>query len=231
MVKKDLTLSAATWAKLKIIKDGLSNKEGKKIASWEACFDELFKYYEIGKGKISPSSNDPLKPNIPAPKVPENPPAVASPKLPPMKISLSAPKLAPPKLATPQISLGGSTGKPNSSLPTNASEFNEENIDLNIPPPPKKKALTITADAKTMQDLAAKETAELKFILIECAICGTTPIAMPVIKKYVLDAKEPVVEITYIHGNPKHAIVAQLDHDFQVRRNRPSKAIFEDEIK
>lgn len=232
MTKKELSLSAATWAKLKLIKDSLSKKDDKKIPSWESCFDELFRCYEIGKGKISPSSNDPLKPNIPVPNIREDSPAIASPKLPPMKINLPTPKLAAPKIAAPQIALGTPIIKStNSAGTTSVSEFGEESIDLNIPPPPKKKAMTITADMKTMQDLASRETAEMKYILIECSICGLAPIAMPVIKKYVLDAKEPVVEITYIHGNPKHAIVAQLDHDFQVRRNRPSKAIFEDEIK
>jgi hypothetical protein len=127
--------------------------------------------------------------------------------------------------------LGAPVIKSSIPVPASASEFGDEAIDLNIPSPPKKKALTIAVDNKTMQDLASKETTDLKYILIECAICGAQPISMPVIKKYVLEAKEPVVEVTYIHGNPKHAIVAQLDHDFQVRRNRPSKAIFEDEIK
>ncbi len=38
---------------------------------------------------------------------------------------------------------------------------------------------------------------------------------MPVPKKLVLDAKEPVVDVSYVHGDPQHVVVAQLDHDFQ----------------
>ncbi len=99
--------------------------------------------------------------------------------------------------------------------------------DLGIPPPPKKKAIKIETSVGQLKKLSRKETAETKFILIECQICGNKPIMMPVPKHLVLDAKEPVVDISYIHGDPTHVLVAQLDHDFQVRRRRASWVVYE----
>ena len=100
-------------------------------------------------------------------------------------------------------------------------------IDLSIPPPPMKKAIKIKLDSKQLRELAKKETEETKYILIECQICGDAPIMMPVPKSLVLDASEPVVDVSYIHGDPEHVLVAQLDHDFQVRRRRASWVVYE----
>ena len=50
---------------------------------------------------------------------------------------------------------------------------------------------------------------------------------MPVPKDLVLTASEPVVDVSYIHGDPEHVLVAQLDHDFQVRRRRASWVVYE----
>jgi len=99
--------------------------------------------------------------------------------------------------------------------------------DLGIPPPPKKKPIKIEVSAGQLKKLFRKETTETKFILIECQICGHKPIMMPVPKHLVLDAKEPVVDVSYIHGEPTHVLVAQLDHDFQVRRRRASWVVYE----
>ena len=100
-------------------------------------------------------------------------------------------------------------------------------IDLSIPAPPIKKAIKIKLDSKQLGELAKKETEETKYILIECQICGDAPIMMPVPKTLVLDASEPVVDVSYIHGDPEHVLVAQLDHDFQVRRRRASWVVYE----
>ena len=54
---------------------------------------------------------------------------------------------------------------------------------------------------------------------------------MPVPKSLVLDASEPVVDVTYAHGDPEHVVVAQLDHDFQVRRRRASHIVYEKDYK
>ena len=99
--------------------------------------------------------------------------------------------------------------------------------DLGIPLPPKKKAIKIEMSTGQLNKLSRKETTETKFILIECQICGSRPIMMPVPKHLVLDAKEPVVDVSYIHGDPTHVLVAQLDHDFQVRRRRASWVVYE----
>ncbi|MCF2139021.1 MAG: hypothetical protein K9W44_03080 [Candidatus Lokiarchaeota archaeon] len=98
---------------------------------------------------------------------------------------------------------------------------------LGIPPAPKKKPIKVDIDKKQMRILAKKETKSIKYILIECNMCGSKPILMPVPKKLVLESKDPVVDISYVHGNPEHVIVAQLDHDFQVRRRRVSQVVYE----
>jgi hypothetical protein len=95
------------------------------------------------------------------------------------------------------------------------------------PPPPKKSPIKIDISTTHLAELAKKETKETKFILIECQICGSKPIMMPVPKKAILTAKEPVVDIAYTHGNPEHVVVAQLDHDFQVRRRRACEVVYE----
>ncbi len=112
-------------------------------------------------------------------------------------------------------------------LPKKSPKVKLSAEDLGIPPPPKKKAIKIEVSTGQLKKLSRKETAETKFILIECQICGSKPIMMPVPKHLVLDAKEPVVDVSFIHGEPTHVLVAQLDHDFQVRRRRASWVVYE----
>lgn len=114
---------------------------------------------------------------------------------------------------------------------TTSSELPHADADLGIISPPKKKPLKIHAESEKLVELTKKETSDTKFILVECNICGARPISMPVPKQLVLNATEPVVDISYCHGDPKHVIVAQLDHDFQVRRQRTSWIVFEDDYK
>lgn len=104
-------------------------------------------------------------------------------------------------------------------------------VSLNIPPAPKKKPLKLEINQRDLDELAKKETKKTKYILIECQICGSKPISMPVPKDLVKNSKEPVVDVSYVHGDPQHVIVAQLDHDFQVRRRRASWVIFEKDYK
>lgn len=111
------------------------------------------------------------------------------------------------------------------------NHLNSTNLGLDIPPPPKKKPIKIEISAQDVKILAQKETKETKFILIECNYCGSKPILMPVPKSFVLNSEEPVVDVSYIHGDPEHVIVAQLDHDFQVRRRRVSKVVYEKDFK
>lgn len=98
---------------------------------------------------------------------------------------------------------------------------------LHIPPAPKKKPVKLEIDKDDLERLSKRETAETKYILIECQFCGSKPIMMPVPKRTVLESQDPVVDISYVHGEPEHVIVAQLDHDFQVRRRRASWVVFE----
>ena len=138
------------------------------------------------------------------------------PKQPPSPNSAIKPSLPPIKL-------------PNS--PGKGKKNNLHDDSLGIPAAPPKKPLKIDVKSKDLKILARKETSETKFILIECNKCGPKPILMPVPKKLVLEAAEPVVDVSYIHGNPEHVIVAQLDHDFQVRRRRVSEVVYEKDFK
>ncbi|TFH30810.1 MAG: hypothetical protein E4G98_01375 [Promethearchaeota archaeon] len=102
---------------------------------------------------------------------------------------------------------------------------------LEIPIAPSKKPVKIEINSRDLKILTHKETIDTKYILIECNMCGSKPILMPVPKKIVLEATEPVVDVSYIHGNPEHVVVAQLDHDFQVRRRRVSEVVYEKDYK
>ncbi|MHA1610810.1 MAG: hypothetical protein ACTSVZ_04110 [Promethearchaeota archaeon] len=127
------------------------------------------------------------------------------------------------KSPLPPIKLPNSSGKGNNTLLQDDS--------LGIPAAPPKKPLKIDIKSKDLKILARKETKDVKYILIECNKCGSKPILMPVPKKLVLEANEPVVDVSYIHGNPEHVVVAQLDHDFQVRRRRVSEVVYEKDYK
>ena len=129
----------------------------------------------------------------------------------------------PPKLPKQKKPLKEISGSTKLKKP----QIDMDEIDLSIPPPPMKKAIKIKLSSSRLKDLAKKETEETKYILIECQICGSAPIMMPVPKTLVLDASEPVVDVSYIHGDPEHVLVAQLDHDFQVRRRRASWVVYE----
>ena len=93
--------------------------------------------------------------------------------------------------------------------------------DLGIPAVPMKKPIVVKQGARLRKD-----TDQTKFVLIECQICNTT-INMPVPKKFILNSPLPVTDVTYIHGSPQHAITAQLDKDFAVRRRRASMIVYE----
>jgi hypothetical protein len=215
MVKKDFNLSPNVLAKLKIAKDHLDQKSNKPT-SWDDVFGIVLNCFEANI-----AMNKPNRGNTPAPENRE----ILAPKLP---TAPAVPKKTLPKI---EISLPGASSTPKVPKPALTPEFGDDAIDLGIPTVPKKKPIVIQADMKKMEDLSKKETPETKYILIECAICGAEPIVMPVPKKLVKDASEPVVDVTYCHGNPAHVIVAQLDHDFQVRRQRASWIVFEKDYK
>lgn len=106
------------------------------------------------------------------------------------------------------------------------------NIDLGIPAIPMKKIIKIQpSDLDTKLILEEEsQNPNIKVILVECQICGT-PIKMPVPRKIIEESELPVTDVTYIHGDPPHAITAQLDRDFQVRRRRAAQTVFEEKVK
>ena len=144
-------------------------------------------------------------------------------------VSSSKNTLPPPK--TPSLSKKSNMKQLSGTKKAKTPNIDMNEIDLSIPPPPMKKPVKIKINSKQLGELAKKETKETKYILIECQICGNTPIMMPVPKDLVLNASEPVVDISYVHGDPEHVLVAQLDHDFQVRRRRASWVVYEKDYK
>jgi len=144
-------------------------------------------------------------------------------------VNFSKNTLPPPK--TPSLSKKSNIKKLSGTKKVKSPKLDMNEIDLSIPPPPMKKPVKIKINSKQLGELAKKETKETKYILIECQICGNTPIMMPVPKDLVLNASEPVVDVSYIHGDPEHVLVAQLDHDFQVRRRRASWLVYEKDYK
>jgi hypothetical protein len=152
-------------------------------------------------------------------------PEIKTPKLPPTVSSQIKKKTLP----TIKIDLSADRPVTKKEIPTETDLTDEM---LNIPPPPMKKAINakineLDLDIPNMDEIMKKDTDEIKHILVEDTIDNKN-IIVPVPRELVLNAKEPVVEITYITGDPKHAVVIQVDHDFQVRRRRASQVIFED---
>ena len=144
---------------------------------------------------------------------------------------MKAPKL-PPTIKTPDMGKG--IKSPQIAINLKKKDDYKPTLeledDLGIPDVPLKKKMKnlgeIKLNSQEVEDLSRKDTKETKFIIIDCPICKKN-LSMPVPRKLVLDSEEPVVEVSYIHGDPNHVLVAQLDHDFDVRRRRASWAVFE----
>lgn len=173
----------------------------------------------------------------------------------PLKFPISPNAIILPKLKsgyeieTPVLPPKESTGTPKANIPpikinltqakdlpiTKSSTEDYDDNQLNIPQIPAKKALNakvdkINLDIPNLDEIAKKDTATTKNIVIEDTFIKKN-IVIPIPRKMILDAKEPVVEISYIYNEPLHSVVVQLDHDFQVRRCRVSPVIFEDKPK
>lgn len=207
MSKKTISINSVLWKRMNAIKNEL-NENSKEIFHWNETIDYILNHY-TNKGRLLKENKKAAIP--PLPKKPEKNPS--KPSLPPLNISIPAPKL-------PNLTKKGKNPK-----------MSKEKLNLSIPAPPKKKAIIIDVSPEKLEELAKKETKDTRYIMIECQICGNIPILMPVPKALVLDAKEPVVDVSYIHGDPQHVIVAQLDHDFQVRRRRASWVVYEKDYK
>jgi hypothetical protein len=100
------------------------------------------------------------------------------------------------------------------------SNKNPNDKDLGIPEIPMKKAIVVK------KGTIRKDTEQTKFVLIECQLCKRT-INMPVPRKIIQESSLPVTDVTYIHGTPQHALTAQLDRDYAVRRRRASQIVYE----
>ena len=214
MVKKNFSITTDTWDQMMRIKKKLNDASG-KIVPWDIAFQHMIKKFQTNSSSKSPnvpkSPALPKTPKTPAlpktPNIPGLPKIPKSPGLPKMSKGPSSPKMPPSKK--------GPRRPVNKPIPTDSD-------DLGIPIVPIKDPIILNASKDLIKKASTKDTDETKYILIECQICGETPIIMPVPRKLVTEADVPVVDITYHHGDPEHVVVAQLDPDFQVRRRRAS---------
>jgi hypothetical protein len=152
-------------------------------------------------------------------QLPEMSAAVPVPKLPPAKTSSD-------KAGLPQIKIqlgAGQIGK----TPTEQEKFEEEDMSAPSVPLKKKMSIPVLGNAKDLEELAKKDTPTIKFVISDCEICKKNVI-VPVTRKLIESSKEPVTDISFLHGNPQHILVLQLDRDFQVRRRRVSPVVFEE---
>ena len=216
---KTIAIKYNNWQELNKLKKKIAKKIGRN-PHWDEVISDLLARSKENtqnvKNNLSKKENN-LSSSPKMPLMPKSPTLPKAPTLPPL-----------PKMPHPLQSPKKSTLKSKKYLKGKPIMPNHE---LHIPTAPKKKPISIEITPEEMKILASKETQDTKYILIECQICGSKPIMMPVPKKLVLEAKEPVVDVSYVHGNPKHVIVAQLDHDFQVRRRRASWVVFEEDFK
>jgi len=100
--------------------------------------------------------------------------------------------------------------------------------ELSIPEVPMPKTISVEKPVKKGE--FRKDTDEIKWILIDCEMCDNRVIQMPVYRDQIINSKLPVTDVGYVHGDPLHCIVAQLDCDFQVRRRRCCYLTFESDF-
>lgn len=169
------------------------------------------------------------KPTVPKPKLP--PKTIIKPVV-PVKAKKIDLKLGPMK-----VNLIGALPKvKKEQKPVDALEYaTEEDMELDIPAipePPKRKELPKLEIPQTTEQHLAKLQAEappgVRVILVNCSRCGGVILAN-ITEKIVLNSELPIVEISYVHNNPKgkdlHCLTLQLDHDFDIRRQRISEVI------
>ncbi|OLS12034.1 MAG: hypothetical protein RBG13Loki_4378 [Promethearchaeota archaeon CR_4] len=106
----------------------------------------------------------------------------------------------------------------------------ENDLEDDIPavPIPKPKQIDPVMSQPVFRNNRYVNDPNYTHVLVECELCGGV-IKMPVPTAYVVNSKLPVVPITYTHGQfgIRHALLAHLDHDFQVRRTRVSYLVEE----
>src|SRR5271157_702874 len=201
--------------------------------------DKYLIYLEKTPAPVAPST--PRAPRMPpsprTPPVPQVSPAPEArvagrgPKsLSPIKIELKKPsRLGPMKVVSnPEMDEYVDETKVQRKGDLMYANEEEANLDIPLPPPPKgaKEELNLEMSELVFTDDKYADDPNYQHILIMCEWCGGV-IKMPVPKDVVLSSDLPVVPVTYVHGaeGNKHALLAHLDHDFQVRRRRFSHLV------
>ncbi|MHA1342289.1 MAG: hypothetical protein ACTSRZ_21180 [Promethearchaeota archaeon] len=118
-------------------------------------------------------------------------------------------------------------------IPAEIVYRSEEEKELGIPaiPPPPKKKLNVKPSAVYRDLDIGKDSNEKKVILAHCDICKKT-VHIKINKKLVLESELPagsLVDISFVHGNPPHAIFIQVDKQFYVRRKKACPVFFEND--
>ncbi len=154
--------------------------------------------------------------------------AVSHVPTPQLKIELKKSKLAAPAtiVSNPQANEIVNEASIRKKGDKEYASAEEADLDIPLPPPPKiKQTANVEVSDLVFFDDKFVNNPDYQYILIECEGCGGV-IKMPVPKAVVLSSPLPVVPVTYVHGKEsRHAILAHLDHEFQVRRIRFSHLV------
>ncbi len=192
---------------------------------------DLNKYLDYLKKVPKPAGKQAPPPPKRLPKeVAEVAPTVPpGPVVPQLKIELKKSRLATPApiVSNPQANEIVDESKALKKGDKEYASAEEADLDIPLPPPPKiKQAANVEISDLVFFDDKFVNNPDYQYILIECEGCGGV-IKMPVPKAVVLTSPLPVVPVTYVHGKEgsRHAILAHLDHDFQVRRIRFSHLV------
>ena len=206
-------------------------EESKEILNPQSRAD-LTKYLEYLKKTPRPPEKHLLPPpSLKLPtgvKQPQAPVTPAAPVVPQLKIELKRPRVAGPApiVSNPQANELVDESQVLKKGDKEYASVEEAELDIPLPPPPKpKQAANVEISDLVFFDDKYVNNPDYQYILIECEGCGGV-IKMPVPKAVVLNSPLPVVPVTYVHGKTsRHAILAHLDHDFQVRRIRFSHLV------
>ncbi len=193
---------------------------------------DLKKYLDYLKTAPKPADKHAVPP--PPKKLPKEVAEAQTPAVPPipatpqLKIELKKSRLATPApiVSNPQANEIVDGSKILKKGDKEYASAEEAELDIPLPPPPKaKQTANVEVSDLVFFDDKFINNPDYQYILIECEGCGGV-IKMPVPKSVVLNSPLPVVPVTYVHGKEsRHAILAHLDHDFQVRRIRFSHLV------
>jgi hypothetical protein len=102
----------------------------------------------------------------------------------------------------------------------------EEDMALGVPKikAPKRKKMVVPELESSVFKQRDVNLMETEVIVEKCMMCDQI-LSIPVKKSMVLSDPNPLAEISYIHGTPRHALVIQIDKTFDVRRTRSTHII------